>query len=62
MSKYTIYYTQRQEMWRNFAEQWAQLSTRMGLTDTQRRGMSLFYKSIGKRFGLMKDFRELGII
>lgn len=62
MSKYVVYYSARQEMYREMAARWARWSSTANLTGDQRYGMCLFFKSIGRRFGLINEFRELGVI
>lgn len=62
MSKYTIYYDRRQIMYRDLAHAWKEWSDGAELLDYQQKGMSLFFRHIGKRFGLIKVFREIGVI
>jgi hypothetical protein len=49
-------------MYREMAARWAKWSSAANLTDDQRKGMALFFKSIGRRFGLINEFREVGVI
>ena len=62
MSKYTTYYNTRQAMYKDLAANWSKFTENMELTEEQRRGMSLFFKPIAKRFGLVKEFRSLTVI
>jgi hypothetical protein len=62
MSKYVVYYNVRQDMYREMAARWAKWSSAANLTGDQRHGMALFFTSIGRRFGLINEFRELGVI
>ena len=62
MSKYTMYYTTRQNMYRDFATNWAAVTAKTGLQDYQKEGMALFFKPIAKRFGLINEFKEIGVI
>ena len=62
MSKYTTYYAARQEMYKDLATSWVKLTKNMDLTDDQRRGMALFFKPIARRFGLIREFRNLMVI
>ena len=62
MSKYTMYYMMKQNEYRDFATNWAKFTSNMELSERQRRGMALFFKPIAKRFGLVKDFRDIGVI
>lgn len=62
MSKYTIYYSSRKELYRTLAERWARWSKSVCLTQDEIKGTSKFFYRIAVRFGLIKEFRELGII
>ena len=62
MSKYTMYYVTRQNMYRDFATNWAEVVSKTGLQDYQKEGMALFFKPIAKRFGLINEFKEIGVI
>lgn len=62
MSKYVIYYSTRQYMYRTLAAQWKAWAEGSELSETQRLGMSLFFRHIGKRFGLINEFKEIGVI
>lgn len=62
MSKYTMYYTSKQKQYKDFATNWAKFTSTMDLTERQRRGMALFFKPIAKRFGLVQEFRDIGVI
>lgn len=62
MSKYTMYYNSRQDMYRGFAANWVRSTAEMNLTERQKRGMALFFTPIARRFGLISEFRDLGII
>ena len=62
MSKYTTYYNNRQLMFRELAINWAIFAGSRHLTDTQTKGMKIFFRSIGKRFGLLTDFKKIGVI
>ena len=62
MSKYTTYYDHRQIMYRALAHAWKEWADGEALTDYQIRGMSLFFRHIGKRFGLIRAFRDIGVI
>lgn len=62
MSKYTMYYMMKQNQYRDFAKDWAEATSNMPLTERQRRGMALFFKPIAKRFGLTRDFKDLGVM
>jgi hypothetical protein len=39
-----------------------ELTADMDLSDEIRRGMALFFKPIGRRFGLIREFRNVGVI
>lgn len=62
MSKYVIYYNTRQHMYRSLATQWKAWAEGTQLSESQLRGMSLFFKHIGTRFGLIKEFKDIGVI
>lgn len=62
MSKYVVYYNVRQVMYREMAARWVKWASTAKLTNDQRFGMALFFTSIGRRFGLINEFRELGVI
>lgn len=62
MSKYTTYYIERQQMYKDLATNWKKYADEHGITKRQMYGMSLFFKGIAKRFGLVKAFKEIGVI
>lgn len=62
MSKYTMYYTEKQKQYKDFATNWMKFAETMNLTERQRRGMALFFKPIARRFGLTKDFKDIGVM
>jgi hypothetical protein len=49
-------------MYKDFAASWANITKDMNLTEDQRKGMALFFKPIARRFGLIKEFRDLTVI
>ena len=62
MSKYVIYYSTRQDMYRKLATHWKAWADSSDISETQRLGMSLFFRYIGKRFGLITEFKEIGVV
>jgi hypothetical protein len=62
MSKYVVYYSGRKEMYRDMVTRWSKWAKTANLTAEQRRGIALFFKSIGRRFGLINEFRDIGVI
>ena len=62
MSTYVIYYSARKSMYRNLAIRWSKWSTTAKLTENEINGISKFFRSIAVRFGLIGEFKELGII
>lgn len=62
MSKYTMYYNSRQQQYRDFAVSWSRVAAGMDLTERQRRGMALFFRPIARRFGLIQEFKDIGVI
>lgn len=61
MSRYVCYYSARKEMYRDFASRWVRWASTTTLTEDQVRGVSMFFRPIAVRFGLITEFRELGI-
>lgn len=62
MSRYTTYYTVKREQYLEFARQWSDWSKTVDLSDDDILGISKFFTSMGKRFGLITEFRDLGVI
>ena len=62
MSKYVCYYSARKIFYRELAEKWAKWSATTQLTETEIQGISKFFWQLARRFGLIGEFRELGII
>lgn len=62
MSRYTMYYKNKKVLYSELAASWAKWASTADLTDEQRFGISLFFGSIAKRFGLVEEFKALGII
>ena len=62
MSRYVCYYSARKTFYREMAEKWCRWRAGATLTQTEVEGISKFFKSLAKRFGLINEFRELGII
>ena len=62
MSKYTIYYDRRKFMYRDLAHAWKEWADGEVLPDYQVSGMKIFFRHIWKRFGLIKVFKEIGVI
>ena len=62
MSKYVIYYSSRKSMYRELAERWASWAKNATLTPDEVRGTAKFFRAIAVRFGLISEFKELGII
>lgn len=62
MSKYTTYYSTRQQMFRELAIAWKSWADGADLPESQVRGMSLFFRQIGRRFGLITAFKDIGVI
>ena len=62
MSKYTMYYLAKQKQYKDFAINWHKFTSNMDLSERQKRGMALFFKPIARRFGLTKDFKDIGIL
>lgn len=62
MSNYVIYYNTRQHMYRDLAKRWKAWADSADLAEAQLIGMSIFFRHIGKRFGLIKEFEKIGVI
>ena len=62
MSRYVIYYSTRKCMFRDLASTWKAWAEDAHLDESQVRGMSLFFRHIGKRFGLITEFKDIGVI
>ena len=62
MSKYTMYYNSKQKQYKDFATSWAKVTSTMDLTERQKRGMALFFRPIARRFGLVQEFKDIGVI
>ena len=62
MSKYTTYYNSKRAQHKEFAASWAKLTADMDLTERQKRGMALFFRPIARRFGLIQEFKDIGVI
>ncbi len=61
MSKYVRYYNDRKDFYKTFASRWAAWAEGANLTTVEAEGMSKFFKSIARRFGLTQEFTELGV-
>jgi hypothetical protein len=62
MSDYVKYYCARKIMYRDFASRWMKWADGVELSQEDREGVSLFFKSIAVRFGLIKEFKCIGVI
>jgi hypothetical protein len=62
MSKYVCYYSARKIFYRELAERWSKWAATAKLTETESQGISKFFWSLARRFGLIGEFREMGII
>ena len=62
MSKYVRYYNRRQQMYRELAANWKAWADGSGISETQKLGMAIFFRHIGRRFGLIREFQEIGVI
>ena len=62
MSRYVCYYSARKTFYREMAERWSKWAATAKLTETELEGISKFFWSLARRFGLINEFRELGVI
>lgn len=62
MSKYTCYYNLNQTYYRHLANSWKRWADSVSLNVKDREGMARFFRPIAVRFGLIREFREIGVI
>lgn len=62
MSKYVCYYSARKTFYREMAEKWCRWREGATLTQSESDGISKFFFGLARRFGLIGEFREMGII
>lgn len=63
MSPYTKYYNKYKLLYRTVAKRWKEWADDYPLlTEEEKRGMKLYFRSIAIRFGLVTEFRHLGLI
>lgn len=62
MSRYTTYYNLKRIQYLEFARQWSTWAATANLSDVEAAGMRKFFKSLAMRFGLVTEFRDLGVI
>lgn len=62
MSNYVRYYNNRKDFYKTFATRWSNWAATAELSTTQVEGMTKFFKPIAKRFGLVQEFQELGVL
>jgi hypothetical protein len=62
MSKYVCYYSARKIFHRELAERWSKWAATANLTETEITGISKFFRQIARRFGLIGEFKEMGVI
>jgi hypothetical protein len=62
MSRYVRYYNNRKIFYRTFAESWISWAKSADLDIREIEGMTKFFRSIAKRFGLVQEFKEIGVI
>lgn len=62
MSRYTNYYNTRQTMYRDLAVRWIKWSATSELTEKELKGIAMFFKPIARRFGLITEFRDIGVL
>lgn len=62
MSNYVRYYNDRKNFYKVFATRWAAWREGAELSDLEAEGMTKFFKPIAKRFGLVQEFTEIGVI
>lgn len=62
MSKYVKYYSERQDTCRTLATMYTNWVEAVNPTKEELAGVVKFFNHVGKRFGLISEFRKLGII
>lgn len=62
MSKYTMYYNSKQDAYRDFASKWCKWAATAKLAPYETEGIKKFFYPIARRFGLIKEFRDMGVI
>ena len=62
MSKYVRWYNDRKDFYLTFATRWASWAEGADLTATEAEGMTKFFRPIARRFGLVQEFNELGVL
>lgn len=62
MSSYVKWYNDRKSFYKIFASRWAAWAEGADLSTMEVEGMSKFFKTIARRFGLTQDFVDLGIL
>lgn len=62
MSRYTYYYKLNQNHYKRLAINWKAWAANSSLTKRDKEGMAKFFNPIAKRFGLIKEFRDIGVI
>lgn len=62
MSRYTYYYKLNQNHYKRLAINWKCWADTSALTEKDKKGMAKFFKPIARRFGLISEFRNIGVI
>lgn len=62
MSRYTYYYIVNQNHYRFLANSWKAWADNACLSEKDIEGMTKFFKPIARRFGLIREFRKIGVI
>jgi hypothetical protein len=62
MSRYTTYYKRSKQDLRALATAWSKWAEGAQLLEDEKTGIALFFKSKAKRFGLINELKEIGVI
>lgn len=62
MSRYTMYYKTKQDTYRGLAIKWHNWAATADLTSYEIEGISKFFYPLARRFGLIREFKEIGIL
>lgn len=62
MSKYTMYYNSKQQVYRDLAIKWNSWAKTAELAPYEVEGIKKFFRSIARRFGLIGEFKDIGVL
>lgn len=62
MSSYVRYYNTYQKVYRDMAIKWVKWAESANLAPYEMMGIKRFFRQIARRFGLITEFRIIGVI